>query len=662
MDDYLFNPDHSWFKHLFESSPDPAWIIYGNRFVECNDAAISILGYSSREELLNVHPSKLSPARQPDGEDSFAKAERMMAIAKDKGLHRFEWTHIKADNSDFDAEVTLSVFELQDRQIIYCVWRDITERKRSERRRQAHTRSLENMERVNKAILTATDIEQMMGDVLDVVLSIFDCDRAFLMYPCDPDAVEWRLPMERTRPEYPRAIPIDKEIAGVIRITLNSDGPVTFGPGAEYPIPPKVMEQFSIQSQMLMALYPKLEKPWQFGIHQCSHAKVWTKDEAALFQKIGWRLSDALTSLLMYRNLRASEQEFRTLAENIPLVLVRYDREGRRTYVNPSAESDFGAQAEQMVGKTLQETNPISMAETYQRALEHTLATGERSEFELDVPLVSGNVRTGIILIAAEFAADGKICGAISIGRDITALKQAKNQLRKLNTHLLSVREEEKAHLAREIHDDLGSALAALKIEAHFMRRELSADQKTIPLVTRVESILQLLDSTIASTRRITTNLRPTVLDTLGLLSALQWQADQFQNHTGIECRVDCISRTDYDCANSCNGCEDRLDEPLSINLFRICQEALTNAARHSGASKVKIEFQPCHHEIALSISDNGRGFPEGHKIAPTSFGIRGMRERVEQLGGKISFDSQIGGGVSMLVKLPLPADIRENA
>ena len=121
--------DNSWFKHLFELSPDPTWIIENNHFVECNDAAVRTLGYADREALMNVHPSRLSPARQPDGQTSFAKAERMMKMAKAKGLHRFEWTHTKANGSEFVAEVTLSSIELDGRQVIYCVWRDITERK-----------------------------------------------------------------------------------------------------------------------------------------------------------------------------------------------------------------------------------------------------------------------------------------------------------------------------------------------------------------------------------------------------------------------------------------------------------------------------------------------------------------------------------------------------
>jgi len=120
------------FRLLFDSSPDPAWIIESNRFVECNVAAARILGYESGAAMMFVHPAKLSPEFQPDGESSFTKAERMMALAVANGVHRFEWVHRRANGSEFPAEVTLSAFSLQGRQAIYCVWRDITARKEAE--------------------------------------------------------------------------------------------------------------------------------------------------------------------------------------------------------------------------------------------------------------------------------------------------------------------------------------------------------------------------------------------------------------------------------------------------------------------------------------------------------------------------------------------------
>lgn len=119
-------------RTLFDSSPDPAWIIEDNHFIECNAAAVALLGYNSRDELLFVHPSKLSPETQPCGEASFSKAERMMGIALEQGIHRFEWIHTRADGSNFPAEVTLSSITLNGRKAIYCTWRDISKRKLAE--------------------------------------------------------------------------------------------------------------------------------------------------------------------------------------------------------------------------------------------------------------------------------------------------------------------------------------------------------------------------------------------------------------------------------------------------------------------------------------------------------------------------------------------------
>ncbi len=122
------------FRSLFELSPDPAWIIVDRRFVECNEAAARMLGYPDKSEVLFVHPSKLSPKRQPDGEASAEKANRMIEIALEHGLHRFEWMHTRADGSDFWAEVTLSAITIQEQAAIYCTWRDISERKVAERK------------------------------------------------------------------------------------------------------------------------------------------------------------------------------------------------------------------------------------------------------------------------------------------------------------------------------------------------------------------------------------------------------------------------------------------------------------------------------------------------------------------------------------------------
>jgi PAS domain S-box-containing protein len=192
---------------------------------------------------------------------------------------------------------------------------DITERKQAEEERQDHLWLLESMDQINRAIQGTNDVDRMMSDVLDTVLSVFNCDRAWLIYPCDPETSSWRVPMEHVRPEFPGAFalgldfPVDSEIVNVFQTVRSSSEPVRFGPESSHPLPQEPAKRFSIQSMIAMALYPKGDKPYMLGLHQCSYPRLWTAREERLFQGIGRRLEDALTSLLVFRNLGESERK-----------------------------------------------------------------------------------------------------------------------------------------------------------------------------------------------------------------------------------------------------------------------------------------------------------------------------------------------------------------
>jgi hypothetical protein len=183
-----------------------------------------------------------------------------------------------------------------------------------------HLRFIESLDQVNSALRGTDDLKQMMSDVLDRALSIFDCDRAWLVFPCNPNAATWRAPMERTRPAYPGALalgvdqPVDAGIAQMWRILLVADWPVKFGPGGDYPHPREASERYGIKSCIAMVLYPKIGEPWLFGLHQCSYPRVWTPEDERLFQEVARRLSDGLTTLLTFRDLQKREAESRGLA------------------------------------------------------------------------------------------------------------------------------------------------------------------------------------------------------------------------------------------------------------------------------------------------------------------------------------------------------------
>jgi len=193
---------------------------------------------------------------------------------------------------------------------------DVTERKRAEKEQRAQLWFFESMDAVDRAIQGTSDLEQMMGDVLDVALVTFGCDRAWLVYPCDPEADSHRVRMERTRPEYIGAFGLgvdisnDPRTASIFRTVLASNGPVRFDPESDSALPPSPSaERFSIKSMIAMAVYPKVDKPYMFGLHQCSYPRVWTPHEERLFHEIGRRLADALDTLLMFRNLHESQRK-----------------------------------------------------------------------------------------------------------------------------------------------------------------------------------------------------------------------------------------------------------------------------------------------------------------------------------------------------------------
>jgi PAS domain S-box-containing protein len=169
------------------------------------------------------------------------------------------------------------------------------------------------MDKVNRAIQGTNDLEQMTRDVLDAVLSIFVCDRAWLVYPCNPEAALWRPVIEHTRPDYPGAfalgidLPMDAEVANVFQAARASSSAVQFGPESHRPMPAQLAERFGIQSLIAIAVYPKLDGPYLFGLHQCSYPRIWTAREERLFQEVGRKLGDGLTGLLMLGNLRKSE-------------------------------------------------------------------------------------------------------------------------------------------------------------------------------------------------------------------------------------------------------------------------------------------------------------------------------------------------------------------
>jgi PAS domain S-box-containing protein len=219
-------------------------------------------------------------------------------------------------------------------------------------------------------------------------------------------------------------------------------------------------------------------------------------------------------------------------------------------------------------------------------------------------------------------------------------LKHSHEQLKNLSAHLQSAREKECARIAREIHDELGQSLTALQMDVAWLGDQLPSE--AAHLVEKTHRMARLVDATVESVHRIITELRPILLDDLGLTAAIEWQADEFQNRSGIECHlyVDCM--------------DNLIEKDLATAVFRVFQETLTNAARHSGASAVWVRLTQEENDLCLEVADNGKGISRKQVEDPRSFGIIGIRERVSLWDGRMRITGKSGRGTTVLIQIPV--------
>ena len=228
---------------------------------------------------------------------------------------------------------------------------------------------------------------------------------------------------------------------------------------------------------------------------------------------------------------------------------------------------------------------------------------------------------------------------------DITNFRQVKEELRQskeilenLNRHLNDIREDERIKISRNIHDLLGQSMTAFKIDLNWLKENLSGNEK---LAVKIDVMINIVNSAILDIQRMCSELRPEMIDDLGLTAAIEWYCEDFIKRTGldVETEIDNIQSE---------------DKTRNIALYRILQESLTNVIRHSNANKVGISLRKLDNFMLLSVSDDGIWMSMDKLNSPLSFGILGMIERVKQSGGEIEINSEPGKGVYINVKIPL--------
>jgi len=217
--------------------------------------------------------------------------------------------------------------------------------------------------------------------------------------------------------------------------------------------------------------------------------------------------------------------------------------------------------------------------------------------------------------------------------------RQSREQLRQLANHLQNIREEERTRIARELHDQFGQTLSVLKMDLAWLTKHLTHPDRSMQ--ARLDSMGTVIDSTLQVLHRVCTELRPVILDDFGLAAAIQWQTEDFQNRTGIACKLNLESEAD------------KLNQEESTAMFRIFQETLTNVLRHAAATEIRVRLWEEDGQVKLEIADNGKGITDMEINRTTSLGLIGMQERVYGLNGTIQFSGTPGKGTRVSVAVP---------
>lgn len=353
----------------------------------------------------------------------------------------------------------------------------------------------------------------------------------------------------------------------------------------------------------------------------------------------------------------ASQAELQAIVDSAMDAIMTVDQAQNIVLFNGAAEQVFRAKREEVLGTPLNRFLPQRFRDAHRGHIEHFGRTGVTSRRMGDVTTLWALRADG-----EEFPIEASISQTGPAGRrhytvilrDITlrkeyedALKSSQRELRELSARVLEAREEEKTLIARELHDELGQLLTALKMDLAWLREHLP--QGNAAVAARTGEMGELLDRTVASTRRISADLRPLMLDDLGLAEAANWLVEDFAKRSGVACELQMHEIGGLEAAKA-----------VATAVYRALQESLTNIARHSGAKNAWISLRAEDGTIRLEIEDDGCGIAPEDVAKRRSLGLKGMRERFVYLGGEFEVSRAPRGGTR--VRISVPARLQEAA
>jgi PAS domain S-box-containing protein len=652
-----------------------------------NDTWTKMHGYDSADTLFGKNISMFHTEKQIE---KFVIPANKLALKN--GFHKCEIGHVRKDGTTFFTQMTCTILKDENNKPYAMVGNamDITEKKIDE----AHT---EFLDKINTIIINSLNLDEMFNNILDMMLNLFDCDRIFLLFPVDPQAKTYKLPVYKAKPKWSSPdtegdIPMAPETSKLLSDLLETIEPLAIGSESQFEVPDSLKKIFYVKSSLSIVLKPKQGKPWLLGMDQCSHDRNWTTTEKKLFQNIAWRVTDGLTSMLFQEELSKTRNYLSNIIDSMPSILVGVDNKGKVTQWNDAAQNLADISKENALGQPLDKVFP-RMAEEMEKiktaiqtrevqsSLKKAYKRKETSRYEnvTIYPLVTNGVRGAVIRVD-----------------DITEQMHIKEMM------LQSEKMRSVGGLAAGMAHEINNPLAGLMQTSQNMRNRLANPNISANLQTADElqisferihefmekrGIFRMLDVINDSGKRIA--------DIVGnMLSFSRTTDSTYSTHdiVGLLDKTLCLVSTSYNLKNQYDfkdiiivkEYEETLP-PIPCNSGRI-QQVLLNIL-NNGAHAMSIYHKKCKasginadpqrfilrilkesESIRIEIEDNGSGIDEEiqKQIFEPFFTTKPENEGtglglsisyfiiVENHGGTLIVKSKPGKGSNFIITLPI--------
>jgi PAS domain S-box-containing protein len=619
------------FRLLFEHMADPLFVVdAAGRFLDVNRRACEVLGYA-RGELLTMSVTDV------EVQHSAAEVSRINSQLEVGQSVLLEGTHRRKDGTTFPVEVHLQAMRWEDQPVVIGLARDISERKRAERALRESEQWYQSLAEVSPVGIFRTDVEggclyvnyrwsQIAGLDLSQALGRRWADA---LHPDDREAVinGWKASAKEGRPfhmEYRFRSPagVTTWVIGSARTVRDANGEVLGHVGTITDISDrKRMEE------ELRAARDELE--------------LRVRERTTSLEAANRRLLTEIEQrAAAEESLRYSEAKYSKLVTSSPVGIFIY-RDGQFVFVNPALVAMSGYTEKEFLAMDLGNlVHPEDRAWVQQIARRRLAGEAVPQEYEVRCLTKAAetrwlHVRTVLIEYRGGPSTLGNVTDVTESKRMSAALEGSREKLRRLSNEILTAQEEERARIARELHDSIGQSLSAIKfhVESAIPRCGATgtAEQHLRAVVGRVQD-------TVEEVRRISMALRPSLLDDLGLLATIRWHCRQFESRY-----------PDLAVTQELDAAEGEVPDRLKIVIFRLLQEAMSNAGEHSGCEGIEISLSLQGHLLELRVTDDGKGIDwEEMEERPASlrgYGLASMRERTEMSGGQLSIELPEGGG-----------------